>query len=136
MATATKTAKVPNYTEAQADELRDAWMKNPVEETKNAYAVKFGKSVRSITAKLSRMGIYVKPERTRKDGTPVEKKNETVTAIGAVLALSPEEADSLTKATRSTLQKIWKALATSKPIEGADELSQPAAFMGDEEDQA
>lgn len=74
------------------------------------------KTVRSVVAKLSREGVYQKKEYTTKTGEPVVKKDETADAIGAVLGLSEGEIDSLTKANKSALRKIFAALANSKPI--------------------
>ena len=74
------------------------------------------KTVRSVVAKLSREGVYQKKEYASKTGEPVVKKDETADAIGAVLGLSEGEIDSLTKANKSALRKIFAALANSKPI--------------------
>jgi len=74
------------------------------------------KTVRSVVAKLSREGVYQKKEYATKTGEPVVKKDETADAIGAVLGLSEGEIDSLTKANKSALRKIFAALANSKPI--------------------
>ena len=82
-----------------------------------AFATKFGKTVKSIVAKLSREGVYKKVERTRKDGSAIQKKDQTADAIGAILKLSEADTDSLTKANRSALQAIFNALANSKPTD-------------------
>ena len=74
------------------------------------------KSVRSIVAKLSREGVYKKKEYTTKTGKPVIKKDTHADAIGAILKMSENEIDSLTKANKSALEKIFQALANSKPI--------------------
>lgn len=74
------------------------------------------KTVRSVVAKLSREGVYQKKEYATKTGEPVVKKDETADAIGAILGLSEGEIDSLTKANKSALRKIFAALANSKPI--------------------
>ncbi len=113
MATTSKTA----YTPEQTAVLLEAYKAAPNKETVEAFAVKFGKTVKSVVAKLSREGVYQKAERVRKDGTSVEKKDTTADAIGAVLGLSEADTSSLTKANRSALQAIFKALANSKPLE-------------------
>lgn len=79
-------------------------------------AESLGKTVRSVVAKLSREGVYQKKEYTTKSGEPVVKKDETADAIGAILGLSEGETDSLTKANKTALRKIFAALANSKPI--------------------
>lgn len=79
-------------------------------------AESLNKTVRSVVAKLSREGVYQKKEYVSKSGEPVVKKDETADAIGAILGLSEGEIDSLTKANKTALRKIFAALANSKPI--------------------
>ena len=81
-------------------------------------AAEMGKSVRSLVAKASRMGLYAAKTYERKDGAPVQKKDEFATAIGNVLRLSEADTDSLAKANRRALQAIFAALANSQPIDG------------------
>ena len=117
MNTAT-TAKVSNYTPEQVQDMTDAYTANPTKETVSLLAEQFGKTTRSIVAKLSRLELYVKPERVTKTGEKVQKKDETADAIGAVLMLTEAETESLTKANKSALKKIFTALAGSRPIDG------------------
>ena len=112
MTTTTKTA----YTVEQTTALVAAYVANPVAETVEAFALSFGKTQKSIIAKLSREGCYVKKTTVRKDGTKVEKKDQTADAIGLILRLSEADTSSLSKANRSALQAIFKALAESKPL--------------------
>jgi K+/H+ antiporter YhaU regulatory subunit KhtT len=79
-------------------------------------AEELGKSVRSVVAKLSREKVYVAKVRTSKTGEAIAKKDETADAIGAVLQLTEAETESLTKANKTALVKIFKALANSKPL--------------------
>ena len=79
-------------------------------------AEEFGKSVRSIVAKLSREGVYKKKEYKTKAGEAVVKKDAHADAIGAILGLAENEIESLTKANKSALKKIFDALANSKPL--------------------
>ena len=81
-------------------------------------AADMGKSVRSIIAKLSREGVYKAKVYTTKQGDTVVKKDAHADAIGSILNLSESETESLTKANKSVLRKIFEALANSKPIEG------------------
>ena len=76
-----------------------------------------GKSVRSIVAKLSREGVYKKKVYKTKTGEPVVKKDAHADAIGAILQLPENDIESLTKANKSALKKIFEALANSRPIE-------------------
>lgn len=114
---AAKTEKTVNYTEAQTAELVAAYVANPVADTVTAFAEKFGKTTRSIVAKLSREKVYKAKEYVSKTGEKPVKKDETADAIGAVLRLSENEIESLTKANKTALVKIFAALANSKPIE-------------------
>lgn len=112
----TTATKIANYTDEQTTALVSAYAANPTAETVSAFAVTFGKSVRSVVAKLSREGVYQKAERTTKTGEPVQKKDATADAIGAVLMLTEAETESLTKANKTALVKIFSALANSRPI--------------------
>lgn len=79
-------------------------------------AEKMGKTVRSVVAKLSREKVYVAKAYVSKTGEPVVKKDTVADAIGAVLMLTEAETESLTKANKTALAKIFAALANSKPM--------------------
>jgi hypothetical protein len=79
-------------------------------------AQNLGKSVRSIVAKLSREKVYVAKTYVSKTGEPVVKKDAVADAIGAVLNMTESEIESLTKANKTALAKIFQALANSKPV--------------------
>ena len=109
------TAKTVNYTPEQTKAILDAYSEgNGL--TVEAIAEKMGKSVRSITAKLSREGVYKKKEYKTKNGEAVVKKDAHADAIGAILGLPENDIESLTKANKSALKAIFEALANSKPI--------------------
>jgi hypothetical protein len=110
--------KTVNYTPEQTVELVSAYTANPSQETVVMFAEKLGKSVRSIVAKLSREGVYKAKEYTTKKGEKPVKKDSMADAIGAVLKLTEAETDSLAKANKTALAKIFEALANSKPIDG------------------
>ena len=86
--------------------------------TVESLAAEMGKSVRSIIAKLSREGVYKAKVYQTKQGETVIKKDAHADAIGSILNLSESETESLTKANKSVLRKIFEALANSKPIDG------------------
>lgn len=113
---ATTTPKAENYTAAQVAEMLADYAALPTKATVEALAAKFGKTTRSIIAKLSREGVYQKAVRVSKTGEPVQKKDGIADAIGAVLGMTEAEIESLTKANKTALDKIFKALANSKPI--------------------
>ncbi|CAB4134502.1 hypothetical protein UFOVP273_121 [uncultured Caudovirales phage] len=114
------TEKTPNYTAEMEAVMREAYVAAPTEETVKALAEKLGKTTRSIVAKLSRMGVYVAKTYVTKTGEKPIKKDAHADAIGKVLKLSDGEIDSLAKANKTVLVKLWKALAESKPIEGTE----------------
>lgn len=105
--------KTVNYTPEQTAKIVRDYKAGVTVET---IAENLGKSVRSIVAKLSREGVYQKKEYKTKSGEPVIKKDAHADAIGAILNLSEPEIESLTKANKSALVKIFQALANSKPI--------------------
>jgi len=114
----TAKAKVVNYTDVQTAAMVEAYTAAPNKATVEALAEQMGKTVRSVIAKLSREKVYVAAERTTKTGEKIVKKDQTADAIGAVLKLTEAETESLTKANKTALAKIFKALAESKPIDG------------------
>lgn len=113
---ATKAAKTVNYTDEQTAMLRAEYLAAPVKATVESLAAKLGKTTRSIVAKLSREGIYQAAEYVSKTGEKPVKKDAHADAIGAVLQLTEAETESLTKANKTALVKIFKALANSKPL--------------------
>lgn len=84
--------------------------------TVDAIAEKLGKTVRSVVAKLSREKVYVPKTYVSKTGEKPVKKDAHADAIGAVLNLTESETESLTKANKTALVKIFAALAKSKPV--------------------
>lgn len=108
------TEKTVNYTPEMTEKVLAAYAAG---ETVETIAEMAGKTVRSIVAKLSREGVYRKKEYVSKTGEKPIKKDAHADAIGAILQLSEGEIDSLTKANKSVLRKIFEALANSKPLE-------------------
>ncbi|NDH09962.1 MAG: hypothetical protein EBY16_10255 [Gammaproteobacteria bacterium] len=107
------TAKAVNYTPEQTTKMVTEYQSGAsVEEI----AKMVGKSVRSVVAKLSREKVYVAKTYTTKSGEPVAKKDMVADAIGLVLGLTEAETESLTKANKTALSKIFAALANSKPV--------------------
>lgn len=105
--------KTLNYTPEQTARVLELYAEGV---TVESIAETFGKTTRSIIAKLSREGVYKKKEYVTKTGEKVEKKDQTADAIGAVLGLTEAEVESLTKANKTALRKIFAALANSKPL--------------------
>jgi hypothetical protein len=105
--------KVVNYTPEQTLKMVADYQAGV---TVEQLAETLGKTVRSVVAKLSREGVYQKKTYVTKSGEPVQKKDQTADAIGAILRLSEGEIESLTKANKTALKKIFDALANSRPI--------------------
>jgi transposase-like protein len=105
--------KTVNYTPEQTAQVVADYLAGVSVES---IAEALGKSTRSIVAKLSREGVYKKKEYTTKTGEPVQKKDQTADAIGAILRLSEADTDSLAKANKRALKAIFDALANSKPV--------------------
>lgn len=101
--------KVVNYTPEQTAVLVSRYVDEGV--TVEALAQEFGKTVRSVVAKLSREGVYKKKEYVSKTGEKPVKKDETADKIGTLVGLSEGEVDSLTKANKTALVKILAKLA-------------------------
>jgi hypothetical protein len=111
-------AVVVNYTAEQTAQVVADYSAGVSVET---IAESMGKTARSIIAKLSREGVYKAKQYKTKTGETVEKKDQTADAIGAVLKMSESEIESLTKANKTALRKIWQALANSRPITPEDD---------------
>jgi len=95
--------KVPNYTKEQEARMTEFYLEVPGRGSVECLANEFGKSPRSIIAKLSKMGIYITPPRTTKAGTPIIKKAVLVAQICKSLGI---EAPSLIKANKQDLEKL------------------------------
>jgi hypothetical protein len=107
------TTKTVNYTPEQTVSMVSEYQAGVAVE---AIALSMGKSVRSVVAKLSREKVYVAKVYTTKTGESVAKKDVVADAIGNVLGLTEAETESLTKANKTALSKIFAALANSKPV--------------------
>lgn len=107
-----------NYTPEQTETMREAYEVDKSDACVSALAMSMGKTVRSVTAKLSRMGIFVSTKTYKtKAGTAPVRKDAHADAIGKIVpGLSESDVESLTKCTKNTLEKVFAALANSKPV--------------------
>ena len=105
--------KAVNYTPEQTAKIIAEYQAGVAVEQ---IAQAMGKTVRSIVAKLSREKVYVAKQYVSKNGEKPVKKDVTADAIGAILRLSENDIESLTKANKSALKAIFEALANSKPL--------------------
>ena len=92
-----------NYTQEMVDPISSDYSANPTRATVDALADKFDKTPRSIIAKLSALGIYVKAERVTKRGEPIVRKDELVAQVQQSLGF---EVPSLVKMTKVDLQNL------------------------------
>ena len=101
-------AKSVNYTDEMVNTMTEQYSANPTRETVDALADQFGKTTRSIIAKLSREGVYVAQPRTTKSGEPVISKSELVATINEHFGI---EMPTLVKAGKQDLQKLVDAIS-------------------------
>tara|TARA_Y100001937_G_C6933214_1_gene246950 strand:+ start:25 stop:336 length:312 start_codon:yes stop_codon:yes gene_type:complete len=95
--------KAKNYTDEMVANMRELYTATPTRETVEVLAETFGKSVRSVIAKLSREGIYVSQPRVTKSGEPVVRKSELVAQIEDHFGI---EVPTLVKASKADLQEL------------------------------
>ena len=105
------TTKTVNYTTEQtARMVADYQAGTSVE----MLAETFGKTVRSVVAKLSREKVYVaKAYKTKSGETPI-KKDVHADFIGEALGLAESDTESLTKANKMALMKIADFIKAEK----------------------
>jgi len=108
----TAETKVVNYTAEQTAACREAYVANPSQVTVEALAKQFGKSVRSVVAKLSKEGVYV--AKAKEAGKRVALKAEMVAEIATLLGRTEEQLESLEKATGPALQAVLEGLRQAK----------------------
>ena len=101
--------KTVNYTPEMTTKLVDAYKAAPSAATVAAFAAEFGKSSKSIIAKLSKEGVYKPAKPVGKKGGI--KKADLVDAIVEMVPMPASDADSLSKVTMKALSAIKTALA-------------------------
>ena len=92
-----------NYTDAMTEDLLNAYNSEPTVETVREFAEKFGKSPRSVIAKLVREGVYQARPRTTKTGEPVVRKSDLVAFIQSQIDIAMP---TLEKASKQDLSKL------------------------------
>jgi len=97
--------KIVNYTAEQTSEIVSRFVAG---ETKEALALAFGKSVRSITAKLSREGVYKAASKEKAEARVT--KAELITKIAFAAGVEEEVLESLEKATSVALKAVLAAI--------------------------
>jgi hypothetical protein len=108
----TEVTKAANYTEEMVDAMVADYQSNPTKDTVAKLSAEFGKTTRSIVAKLVREGVYVAAPRVTKTGAPVVRKAEIVAQIQDALGV---ELATLEKASKADLEKLlWHVAGESK----------------------
>ena len=105
--TGVEMASAKNYTDEMVATMTEQYVANPTRDTVDALAREFGKTTRSIIAKLSREGVYVAQPRTTKTGEPVVSKAQFVSAIESHFDIAMP---TLVKSGKQDLQKLAEAL--------------------------
>ena len=107
------TTKTVNYTAEQTAKMIADYQSGM---TVDSIAETFGKTVRSVVAKLSREKVYVaKTYKTKSGETPI-KKDVHADFIGDALGLTEADTESLTKANKIALMKIADFIKAEKTL--------------------
>jgi hypothetical protein len=107
------TTKAVNYTAEQTAKMIADYQSGM---TVEMIAETFGKTVRSVVAKLSREKVYVaKAYKTKSGETPI-KKDVHADFIGDALGLTEADTESLTKANKIALMKIADFIRAEKTL--------------------
>lgn len=104
-------ASAKNYTDEMVANMTKQYQANPTRETVDELAREFGKTTRSIIAKLSREGVYVAQPRTTKSGEPIVAKAELVSEVATILGVEVDDIASLEKATKVHLKEVVARLS-------------------------
>lgn len=104
-------ASAKNYTDEMVANMTKQYQANPTRETVDELAREFGKTTRSIIAKLSREGVYVAQPRTTKSGEPIVAKSELVSEVATILGVEVDDIASLEKATKVHLKEVVARLS-------------------------
>lgn len=98
-----KAKKVENYSAEDSAKISAAYTASPTKATVDALAKEFGKSPRSIVAKLVNLGVYVKADKAATEGESKETKGALVAEIAKMCDVAAETFDSLESATKKAL---------------------------------
>jgi 4-alpha-glucanotransferase len=107
------TTKTVNYTPEQTARMVADYQAGTSVET---IAETFGKTVRSVVAKLSREKVYVAKAYKTKSGELPIKKDVHADFIGEALGLAEADTESLTKANKMALMKIADFIKAEKTL--------------------
>ena len=100
-----------NYTDEMVSQMVESYQEQPNLDTVANLAQTFGKTSRSIIAKLSREGVYQAQPRTTKTGEPVVRKDELVAEMATILGIDEANIASVAKATKADLKNLVARLS-------------------------
>jgi hypothetical protein len=95
-------------------------------------ATELNRSVRSVRAKLSSLGLYQKAPYLSKSGELPKKKEEYVKEIADLLEVDEYLVDSLEKCTKFTLKKILEKLQSHQSQEPGETLGSDKSHEQDQ----
>lgn len=107
---------VVKYTPEQTVEIVATYKADPTRETVNKLATKFGKTFKSMVAKLVREQVYVKPEYVSKTGEKPKRKESLVDEIASEMNVDAESMDSLSKASKAALKAVFAELVQRRQM--------------------
>ena len=114
------TEKNVNYTDAQAAQMVERYEAAQTDEQRAAIveelAHEFGKTVRSVRAKLVREGVYVKKTYKTKTGDKAETKENIVDDIARALGVASDQLGGLEKATKKALNLIRGTMVAAQSL--------------------
>ena len=106
--------KILNYSPEVTAKMVAAYTATPTKATVEALAVELGKTVKSVIAKLSREGVYVKAAYVNKAGEKPVRKDAMVGAIATLIGVTEDKLDGLEKAPKAALILIANAIKATR----------------------
>ena len=112
---ATTSVRAANYTAENVENMVAVYSAASSDSSRKeavfSLATSLGKSTKSIIAKLSREGAYIKAAKATKSGKVIVKKEAIVSNIAKSLSLDFDDIKSLGKATKADLENLMLALS-------------------------
>lgn len=97
-------------TKEQISEIVAIYSASPTKETIAALVLTYDRSTRSVTALLSRAGVYKKPEYRTKTGEQPHTKESLIEVLAGLMRCESCSLEGLEKAPKSVIRKIILAL--------------------------
>jgi len=111
----TTSTKAVNYSDADVAQMTETYLAATDADSRKAavasIAKELGKNVKSVIAKLSREGVYVKLAKVTKTGKAVTRKEDIVKSLASQLDLDFANIKSLGKATKADLETLLEAVS-------------------------